>query len=338
MQEGGKKETQRHLRLTSKNESSLLTHSVGANSQAHKVLSANLWLFCHQRGIHLVSMHDDDFKSYHSPLVEMKVAVGFFFFFNKQCDNTQMGSDGKSQRFLFWGFSSEACLAFANSFPQEIKSASLDKVSYRLSRATEHITSLRVGTQIPLHHQFLPAWSSCRFHSTQQRITCVRQRPASHRSPSPQFLSPHFLLQLSRPATWMARMSAWFCCGSSVWGHAVGSTWAKSEGHWGCERPWVLGRNRGRTSEGSGQLTGGRSRRSWIPGGATAWRQSAGGTFPERRHRWGTTPPVRKSTTLLSFALNRKDKMYLEICVTCWQAELSLRAVCPDMTNPPPPA
>lgn len=23
---------------------------------------------------------------------------------------------------------------------------------------------------------------------------------------------------------------------------------------------------------------------------------------------------------------------------TCWQAELSLRAVCPDMTNPPPPA
>lgn len=80
MQEGGKKETQRHLRLTSKNESSLLTHSVGANSQAHKVLSANLWLFCHQRGIHLVSMHDDDFKSYHSPLVEMKVAVGFFSF------------------------------------------------------------------------------------------------------------------------------------------------------------------------------------------------------------------------------------------------------------------
>lgn len=173
-----------------------MTHSVGANSQAHKVLSANLWLFCHQRGIHLASMHDDDFKSYHSPSVEMKVAVGFFSFLTNSVTTHRWARMAKVNI-----FSSEACLAFANSFPQEIKSASLDKVSYRLSRATEHITSLRVGTQIPLHHQFLPAWSSCRFHSTQQRITCVRQRPASHRSPSPQFLSPHFLLQLSRPAT-----------------------------------------------------------------------------------------------------------------------------------------
>lgn len=55
----GKIETQLHLRLTSRNESSASTHPLSASSQVHEVRGANLCLFCHQRGIHLVSMHDD---------------------------------------------------------------------------------------------------------------------------------------------------------------------------------------------------------------------------------------------------------------------------------------
>lgn len=102
----GKKETQLQLRLTSKNESSLLMCSVSANSQVHTILSANLCLFCHQRGIHLVSLQDDDFKSYHSALVKMKVPVWFSFLFNKLWRHTDGLGWSKVNVFfglLFWG-------------------------------------------------------------------------------------------------------------------------------------------------------------------------------------------------------------------------------------------
>lgn len=252
-----------------------------------------------------------------------------------------MGSDGKSQRFLFWGFSSEARLALANSFPQ------------KRSNLPAWIRS-RMGSVVQLNaSQAFELGHRSRFITTSYLLGAL----ADSTPPSRESLvwDKDLLLAVVRRRNFCRRV---FSCGHPVPpperpGRRPGPVVAAQLGvmqqvphepnlrdaeavndhefsvETGVKRLKVRGSWRAGDPEGPESLVAQRLDANQLE--AHSQKDVIDG---EQLHLWGK---VRLYFHLFLTGKIKKE-MYLEICVTCWQAELSLRAVCPDMTNPPPPA
>lgn len=154
--------------------------TVGTDSLTYEVLPANRCLYCHQWGIYLVSMRDYDFES----------SLTAVLFGNQGCcrhrKNTQMATKKKTRHSLWASF-----LRHVRSLPVHFPKRSnlpawIRSLMTQLCFWTHH-KPLKLGPD-PASSPIYTCWNSCRFNVTLERFANVRQRPASHRSPSPRLL------------------------------------------------------------------------------------------------------------------------------------------------------
>lgn len=121
-----------------------------ASSQA-----ANLCLFCQPPGIHLVSLHDDDLQSSLTTVLWWKWRSQWdVFFFYKQHHETQTHTHGHRLAKVNTVCELLPGGTFANSFPREVKSTSLDNVSYVSVVQLNTSQAFQSGPESPVRQQF----------------------------------------------------------------------------------------------------------------------------------------------------------------------------------------